>query len=48
MIPIYNGWLFYYPLDCHAVYDITGERYLTMRNPAIERQLVMKLIMERC
>ena len=46
MIPVYNGYLFYYPRDIHAVYDITGERYLTMRDTNVERNLVMKFILE--
>lgn len=46
MIPIYEGRLFVYPKDIHAVYDATGERYLTMRDPNVERQIVMRLILE--
>lgn len=45
MIPIYNGRLFYFPLDIHAVYDATGERYLTMRNINAERCLVAQIIL---
>lgn len=45
MIPIYNGFLNVFPLDSHAVYDNDGNRYLTFRDPMVERMIVMRILL---